>query len=127
MVDSFPPRPSPWRASPWGSLLAALWLIAQAQKKTPLSQGGVDGASHNGLSPGDSSAVCQGLPTTKPKIVPPALVPIHHVTSLKFSAVELRAHARSLGLRNARWRNSAKKVDLVLAIRDHYKQREATN
>ena len=56
-------------------------------------------------------------PSTKSKIVPPTLVPIHQPVSLKFSALELRAHARSLGLRNARWRNSAKKDDLVLAIR----------
>jgi hypothetical protein len=90
-------------------------------EKTPLSQGGVGLSSNNGLSPGDSSAVCQVLPTTKR----PTLVTIHQATSLKFSAIELRAHARSLGLRNARWRNSAKKVDLVLAIRDYCKQREA--
>ena len=92
-------------------------------KKTPLSQGGVGASSNNGLSPVTSAAVYQGLPTTKP----PTLVPIYQPVSLKFSAVELRAHARSLGLRNARWRNSAKKVDLVLAIRDHYKQRETTS
>ena len=110
-----------------GLIVGSALADRTSAKKTPLSQGGVDGASNNGLSPGDSSAVCQGLPTSKPKIVPPALVPIHQATSLKFSAVELRAHARSLGLRNARWRNSAKKVNLVLAIRDHYKQREATN
>ena len=62
---------------------------------------------------------------SKPKIVPPTLVPIHQPVSLKFSAIELRAHARSLGLGNARWRNSAKKVDLVVAIRDYYKRRGA--
>ena len=39
-------------------------------EKTPLSQGGVGAASNNGLSPGDSAAVCQGLPTTK-SITPP--------------------------------------------------------
>ena len=64
--------------------------------------------------------------TRKPKIVPPTLVPIHQPVSLKFSALELRAHARSLGLGNARWRNSAKKVDLVVAIRDYYKRKSTT-
>ena len=47
--------------------------------------------------------------------------------SLKLTAQELRAHARSLGVRNAHWRNAAKKVDLVVAIREHYKQQEASS
>ena len=82
-------------------------------------------ARRRGGTPPPEAPACPTPGTTKPKIVPPALVPIHQPVSLKFSAVELRAHARSLGLRNARWRNSAKKVDLVVAIRDYYKQRRA--
>ena len=91
-------------------------------EKTPLSQGGVGPSSNNGLSPVTSAAVYQGLPITKR----PTLVPIYQPVSLKFSALELRAHARSLGLGNARWRNSAKKVDLVVAIRDYYKRKSTT-
>ena len=51
-------------------------------KKTPLSQGGVDAASNNGLSPGDSAAVCQGLPTTKSITTRPVL----------------QEHARAIGI-----------------------------
>ena len=69
----------------------------------------------------------------KPKAKPmptPTLVrldgkPVYPPPSLKLTAQELRAHARSLGVRNARRRNAAKKVDLVVAIREHYKQQEA--
>ena len=53
--------------------------------------------------------------------------PVHPSPSLKLTAVELRAHARALGVNNARWRNSAKKVDLVLAIREHYRQQEVAH
>ena len=81
-------------------------------------------ARRRGGTPPPEAPACPKPGNTKPKIVPPTLVPIHQATSLKFSAAELRAHARSLGLGNARWRNSAKKVDLVLAIRGHYKRRE---
>lgn len=71
----------------------------------------------------------------KPKAKPmptPTLVrldgkPVHPSPSLKLTAQELRAHARALGVRNARWRNAAKKVDLVMAIREHYKQQEASH
>lgn len=71
----------------------------------------------------------------KPKAKPmptPTLVrldgkPVCPSPSLKLAAQELRAHARALGVRNARWRNAAKKVDLVIAIREHYKQQEASS
>ena len=83
-------------------------------------------ARRRGGTPPPEAPACPTPGTTKLKIVPPALTP-RQATNLRFSAAELRAHARSLGLGNARWRNSAKKVDLVLAIRGHYKQREITS
>ena len=72
------------------------------------------------------------VPAPKPKPMPtPTLVrldgkPVHPLPSLKLSAIELRTHARALGVKNARWRNSAKKVDLVTAIRQHYAQQEVS-
>ncbi|QNI98409.1 hypothetical protein [Synechococcus sp. RS9902] len=45
--------------------------------------------------------------------------------SLKLSRQELLQHARALGVKNARWRNAARKTDLVIAIREHNENREA--
>jgi len=39
--------------------------------------------------------------------------------SLKLSRVELLQHARALGVRNARWRNSARKTDLLQRCYPH--------
>lgn len=48
----------------------------------------------------------------------------HPRPSLKLTRMELLQHARDLGVKNARWRNRAKKVDLMLAIREHNQNRE---
>ena len=45
--------------------------------------------------------------------------------SLKLSRAQLLEIARSLGVRNARWRNAARKTDLLAAIRAHNQQRRA--
>ena len=58
-----------------------------------------------------------------PPVVTPEPQPHHPQPSLKLTRVELLQHARALGVKNARWRNSAKKVDLVLAIREHNEAR----
>ena len=46
------------------------------------------------------------------------------VVSLKLTAVELRAHARALGLRDGHWRKYANKNELCREIQAHYKQQE---
>ena len=64
-------------------------------------------------------------PAADPVVITPTTPTPAERPSLKLSRMELLQHARALGVGNARWRNSAKKVDLVLAIRDHNEQRRA--
>ena len=52
---------------------------------------------------------------------PPVELPT--AASLKLSRMELLQHARALGVGNARFRNSARKTELVRAIQQHNQQR----
>ena len=66
-------------------------------------------------------------PVAEPVVITAPAPALHARPSPKLSRLELLEHARALGVKNARWRNSAKKVDLVLAIREHNQQREASH
>ena len=59
-------------------------------------------------------------PAEPPVVITPA--PAER-PSLKLTRSQLLEVARTLGVHNARWRNSAKKTDLLLAIRKHNQQR----
>ena len=66
----------------------------------------------------------------EPSLAPVVLTAVPDPTeeerpSLKLSRAQLLEIARSLGVRNARWRNAARKTDLLAAIRAHNQQRRA--
>ena len=108
--------------------MAGTSLVLQLASAVGRSRRSTDEASTDLVGASPAAA-----PKPKAKPMPtPTLVrldgkPVYPSPSLKLTAQELRAHARSLGVRNAHWRNAAKKVDLVVAIREHYKQQEASS
>lgn len=62
---------------------------------------------------------------TRPGKVESIPAPDPKTPSLKLTRVELLEHARALGIGTATWRNSARKVHLLEAIRQHNIERRS--
>ena len=73
-----------------------------------------------GRSRGNTSAA-------DPVVITPAPPTPPERPSLLLTRMELLEHARALKLGTARWRNSARKVDLLMAIRQHNQQKEVAS
>ena len=108
--------------------MAATSLVLQLASAVARGNRSTDEASTDPVGASPAAA-----PKPKAKPMPtPTLVrldgkPVHPVPSLKLTVLELRAHARALGLRNGHWRKYANKNDLCREIQAHYKQQEASS